>query len=215
MRIMSKLKKILLVPYFGPLPDWFDKYKKPDGYEFVLDMNLDDFKKRVRDKLKIDWPLHADARKVCDYRPTFGVLYEEEINGFDFWGTTDLDCVYGDVDKFITDDLLENTDIYSSHDTYVSGPFSLYRNAPVVNYLFMKQRTWQYCLIQPQTNGWVETSYSRLVEKSGLDYKYLNYQGDPDNLNLARKGKKLYQDGREIMYFHFRRQKNWPNIKED
>ncbi len=208
------IKKLFIMPYFGPLPEWIEKFELPKGYELVLETDIEKFKKRVKDKLGIDYPGLPGTGKVWDFRATLGVLYEDDIKygGFDFWGHTDFDCIYGDVDKWITDEFLSELDVHSNHKTYVNGCWSLYRNTPEVNNLFKTVPNWKEYLIHPESNGWVEGAFSRALEQSGLRYKYTFWQGDPwaKVINLEKKDGKLYQDGQEIMMHHFRYSKKWP-----
>lgn len=206
------MRKLLIVPYFGQLPEWYDKYEKPEGYDLLLDQDLGRFKKRVKDVLDIDCPIEPGTGKVWDYRPTLGLLYAKELEDYEWWGFTDLDCVYGDVNKWMTDELLNKYDVISNHQTYVCGCWSLFRNTPEVNNLFKKHPYWQDFMTDPIPNGWVEMDYSRYLESSGLRYKYMFAQGNPwaDQFNLNKVDGKLYQDGEEIMMFHFRKTKKWP-----
>ena len=217
------VKKIFITPYFGKFPDWFDEYKvhfeqqlRPKGYDWLLDTDLEGFKKRVKDKLGLDYPGLPGTGKVWDYRGTLGILYEDEIKDYSFWGHTDFDCVYGDVSKWVTDEFLSGLDVHSNHDTYVNGCWSLYRNTFKVNNLFKSVPDWKNYLIHPESNGWVEGAFSRALESSGLRYKYTFWQGNPYDSNPFLKiiGGKLFQylNGKweEIMIFHFRRSKRWP-----
>lgn len=210
---MARLKKIFLMPFFGNLPEWYDKYRLPDGYDMLIDQDIEGFKKRVKEKLGIDYPGLPGTGKVFDYRCTLGLLYEEEIKGYDFWGHTDFDCVYGHVDKWISDEFLSGLDIHSNHHSYVNGCWSLYRNTHEVNNLFRKYQFWGEKMTSQKVNGWVEEEYSRLLESSGLRYKYTFWQGWPytttPSLNKTIDGR-LFQDWEEIMMFHFRRSKKWP-----
>ena len=208
---MAKLKKIFIVPYFGELPEWYDKYKPPKGYDLLLDQNIEGFKKRVKEKLGIDYPGTPGMGKVWDYRSALGYLYADEIKGYDFWGHTDFDCVYGDVDKWITDEFLDKLDVHSNHNTYVMGAWALYRNCPEVNMLFLRG-DWFNHMTSRDITGWVENDFSRLLERSGLRYLYTFWQGNPytSEPKLSKIDGKLYQDGEEIMMFHFRRNKVWP-----
>lgn len=180
------------------------------GYSFLLDQDLEGFKKRVKRKLGIDAQIVPGEGKVWDYRGLLGYLYQDHLQNYEFWGTVDLDVVFGNVDKFFPDDLLNRYDIISNHNTYVCGFFSLYRNVPEVNTLF-KKTDYEKFLTGPP-NGWVEQQFSRLVEKSGLKYKYMFEQGDPYHppFNLKLEDGTLYQDGKEIAMLHFRRKKQWP-----
>lgn len=218
------IKKIFITPFFGDLPEWMNQYKthfehvlRPKGYDWILDTDLEGFKKRVKSKLNIDYPGLPGTGKVWDYRGALGFLYEEEIRGYDFWGHTDFDCVYGDVDRWVTDDFLSNLDVHSNHISYVNGCWSLYRNTIKVNGLFMGT-DWKKYMGNGDVNGWIETVFSRHLERSGLRYKYTFWQGNPwtndPNLRFTYDPKnqqsRLYQDGQEIFMFHFRHSKRWP-----
>src|SRR5688572_22293825 len=206
------IKKILITPFFGAFPEWMDKLQAPEGYDWLLDTDLEAFKKRVKEKLSIEYPGEYGNPKIWDYRCALGLLYEEEIKDFEFWGHTDFDMVFGDVDKWFTDEQLNELDIWSNHDTYICGCWTLYRNINIVNSLFMWEQNWKDFLVHPEINGWVENRYSRLVEESRLRYKYSFFQGDPYHppFNLKKEDGKLFQDRIEIPMLHFRRCKKWP-----
>lgn len=209
---MANLKKLMIVPFFGDLPEWMDKFEPPIGYDFLLDTNLEKFKERVRSKLGIEYPGAYGSPKVWDYRCALGLLYEEELAGYDWWGHIDLDCVFGDVGKWVTDEFLSKLDVHSNHHSYVNGCWTLYRNTPDVNYLFTRYPFWGEIMTNPESLAWVEREYSRLLEKSGLRYAYTFWQGWPflTNPNLEKHNGELYQDGEPIMMYHFRRSKRWP-----
>lgn len=210
------IRKLLIAPYFGEFPEWMDKFTeqlprlKAMGYDVLIDTDLEGFKKRVKRKLGIDAEIVPGEGKVWDYRGLLGYLYQDHLQNYEFWGTVDFDVVFGNVDKFFPDELLNRYDIISNHNTYVCGFFSLYRNVPEVNTLFKRCDYEKFLKGAP--NGWVETEYSRAVEKSGLKYKYMMEQGDPFHppFNLKLEGNTLYQDGKEIAMLHFRRKKQWP-----
>jgi len=205
------LKKIFIMPYFGDLPEWYDKFELPKGYDILLDQDLEGFKKRVKEKLGIDYPGLPGTGKVWDYRGALGYLYADEIKDYDFWGHTDFDVVYGDVDKWVTDEFLSKLDVHSNHSEYVNGCWSLYRNIPEVTMLFLRG-DWYENMIDATPTGWVEQSYSRLLERSGLRYLYTFWQGNPwtKTPNLRKLDGRLYQDDEEIFMFHFRHFKVWP-----
>ncbi len=213
---MSKLKRILICPYFGDLPEWWYKFEWPEGYDKILDLDIESFRKRVRDKLGIEYPGVYGGNKVWDYRCALGYLYQDEIKEFDFWATADFDVVWGDMNKFYPDSMLDEYDFISGHNTYMAGCFSLYRNVPDVNELFFKPGFWQEVLEDPKASGWVEEYYSRTVEESGLRYKYTFEQGNPWTRTPVLKKERisLYQgieaQWKEVAFFHFRHSKIWP-----
>lgn len=56
-------------------------------------------------KISLDTPY-----KLCDFKPAYGEIFEELISDYEYWGFGDLDLVYGNIRKFVTDDVLENYD---------------------------------------------------------------------------------------------------------
>ena len=212
------IRKLLLAPWFGPLPTWyrlwFDNISRLGQFGFDVYVTQDgfDFNRRVKDILGIENAIGDDGRKVCDYRCAFGLLYADLLDGYEWWGTTDLDMVYGRVENWVTDDFLGDIDLHSNHPTYVSGPWSLYRNTPPVNELFTHYSDWRGELENPRTTGWVETSFSRLLEDSLLGYSYTNWQTkNLDNFDrLHWDGERLMEGREEVMVAHFRRTKEYP-----
>ncbi len=213
---MMPLKKLIITPYFGQFPEWFHKFEPPAGYDWLLDVNFNGFKKRVKERFGIEYPGTWGSTKVWDYRCAFGLLYAEELEGYDYWSHMDFDMVFGDVNKWFPDEEIEKLDIWSNHGTYICGPWTLYRNDRMINNLFLHHPDWKKLLLMPESTGWVEEGYSRIVEQSGLKYKYSFMQGDPYNppFKLKKEGIKLWQETneewQEIAMLHFRRDKKWP-----
>jgi hypothetical protein len=189
-----------------------DRYESPAGYDHLIATDLEDFNRRVKHYLGFESPVQSGTGKPWDFRPALAVLYPEKVRGYDWWGHTDLDCVYGDVGKWVTEGFLDGLDVHSNHNTYVCGPWTLYRNTDRVNNLFREYQGWQEFMTDPRPNGWVENEFSRLLERSGLRYQYTFWQGNPwaERVNLRKENGKLYQDGKEIPMFHFRKSKTWP-----
>lgn len=217
------LKKLMICPYFGPLPSWFDQWKEnfdrlqKYGYDLLMPTNLEEFKQRVKDKLGIEnCPIVEGKGKVHDYRLSFGKLFEEELKDYDFYGHTDFDCAYGRVDKYVTDDLLDSVDIHSNHHCYICGPWTLYRNTPKINDLFYEYPLWKQELEAERVSGWGEVEYSQIVDKHAkqgdLRLRYTMWQGKTtDPSKLTWRDEALYDGDQEIMMFHFRHTKEWPH----
>lgn len=213
--------KLLICPWFGPTPKWFDSWWRnisglhKHGYDVLLDRQEDGFAKRVRDRLGVTWP-EGDGRKVCDYRCAFGVIYGPVLADYDFWGHTDLDCIYGRVERYVTEEFLSRLDIHSNHIDYVSGPWTLYRNTPAVNELFLNYPRWQDELERPGTTGWVEMAYSDIVDEAhrtkAIRRVYTNWQTkNLDDFSTVRfDGDTLLEGPNEVMMAHFRRTKQYP-----
>lgn len=216
---MSELKKIILTPFFGELPSWFDKFKQnfdetlgKQGYSWLMTQDLDDFNSRCERELGFKSPIVWGNPKLWDYRCCLGLLYDDLIKDFDYWATMDFDMVFGNVSKWFHDEEIAKYHLWSNHHSYVNGCFSLYYNSEKVNNLFKDFPKWKEVLLNPVATGWVENEYSRIIEHSLISYKYSFHQGWPYTItpNLRYENGHLYQDGEEICMFHFRRSKKYP-----
>jgi len=217
------IRKLLICPYFGDLPEWMPLWEanvaalKGEGYDVLRVHDLDWFKQRVREVLDIEAPIVAGEGKIHDYRCTFGLLFHPELIGYDFWGHTDFDCVYGRVNTFLPDFLLNELDLFSNHIDYVSGPWSLYRNNDTMGLLFQQHPHWRSFLEDPETSGWVEKEFTGLVDEAHDQQRirrvYASYQTrNLDNFDAVRFDEqgRLVEGEREIMVAHFRRTKEYP-----
>ncbi len=81
--------------------------------------------------------------KLCDFKVAYGEMFREFLEPYTFWGTTDLDVIFGDIGAFITNDLLENHDIINGHSDYIVGHFTLFKNTPLVNSLYAQSRDYR------------------------------------------------------------------------
>lgn len=230
------LKKLMVTPWYGALPVWFDQYLaniellKPFGYDWLITTNLELFRQRVKEKLEIECPIVPGAGKVWDYRASLGLLFEKELESYDYWGHADFDCVFGRIDHFIPDDRLSELDIWSNHADpkephggYMCGPWSLYRNDPKIDTLFMRHPHWKEILSDPTPTGWVEfhDGFTGIVDAAHnageIKRLYTMFQTkDLDDFStLSMKDGILLEGQYERMMCHFRRgnPKRWP-LKE-
>lgn len=207
------LKKLLIVPWFGPTPVWLPHWWKnilrlnDHGYDIMVDYDIEAFQHRCRQRLGVNAPMVEGGSKIHDYRAAFGVLFADEIKGYQWYGHTDLDCVYGRVENWVTDEFLDGLDLHSNHDTYVCGPWSLYRTGATET-IFQQVPDWKAILETPETTGWVETSFSRACEAAlGDRLVYTRWQTrDLNRFDSCRwDGDRLMEDDVEVMLLHFRR----------
>lgn len=71
--------------------------------------------------------------KLCDYKVAYGLIFQEELRQYDFWGYCDSDMVLGNIRKYITDEILEGYD-----KILPLGHLSIYRNTDEINRRFME-----------------------------------------------------------------------------
>jgi hypothetical protein len=146
----------LITVYFGPWPPWFNLFlescKSNVNIDFlifsdnpVLTQNLpniksvfltlNDFNSRVSEILKLNITI-SDPYKLCDFKPVFGEVFGDYIKEYNFWGYCDIDIIFGQISKFISNKSFAEYDIISTYSGFLSGPFCLYRNEIKVNRLY-------------------------------------------------------------------------------
>ena len=218
------ISKVLICPYFGELPSWYEHWlanterMRNFGYDFLFDTDEQDFRKRVWRKLGIECPPMNGTGRVWNFRPAFGMLYEDEIKEFDFWGHTDFDCVYGRVEDWVTANFLDGLDVHSNHDDYICGPWTLYRNTPVVNTMFQATGEWKERMEGDDwSHGWAEKGFTQIVDNfhaEGLIRRqYTKWQTrsqDDFSTCVLHEDGRLTEGGTECMMLHFRRTKQYP-----
>jgi hypothetical protein len=143
---------LLIVAYFGPLPTYVDLFFRSCAYNSTIDWllvtdqavaaNRRPSNVRVKQttfaalkpafdaKLGFVTTLHTPY-KLADFKPAYGVLFAEDVAGYDFWGHCDVDMIFGDVRRFITGDILREY-----NKVLIHGHLSLYRNCDEANRYF-------------------------------------------------------------------------------
>lgn len=150
------MKVLIIIPHFGNWPPWFAFFLQtcetnpdfswliysdcnppetfPVNVKFIQ-QSLQDFNHLASRKLGLSINI-INPYKICDLRPAFGKIFEKYINDYEFWGYSDLDLFYGNLKRFLTNDVLANNDLISVRKDYFSGHFALYRNTRIVNSLY-------------------------------------------------------------------------------
>lgn len=148
-------KIIVIGTYFGRWPVWFPAFLLSCAKNETIDwlfftdceipqvtylnihfepMNLSQFNDLASRKLGLC--IQKGPWSHIDLQSAFGVIFEDYIKGYDFWGHCDVDVVWGDIRSFITEQILQNSDIVSSRKDFLAGYFTLWRNIPEMNTLF-------------------------------------------------------------------------------
>lgn len=104
----------------------------PENVE-IYKISLENLRKKISAACKAD-VLLGNPYKICDYRPLFGIVFQDELKGFHFWGHCDIDMIWGNINRFITDEVLDK---YDRIGTF--GHLALYRNSLEMNLLFKKR----------------------------------------------------------------------------
>lgn len=143
-----------VIPYFGKLPagfnmwllscstnstiDWILYTDDHTAYHYPKNVKVhycsyEDIKNKIQKcydfEVSIDRPW-----KLCEFKPAYGEIFADDLTGYDFWGHCDMDLIWGDIRKFITEDILAKYDKIG-----FQGHSILYRNIPEVNRRYRTQ----------------------------------------------------------------------------
>lgn len=142
-------KVLIICAYFGKLPEYIQvwlnscNYNKEFNWMVVTDdetknliipsnvtflkMNLDEIKKLILEKTELHYN-NDTPYKLCDFKPIYGKIFEDFLIEYTHWGHCDLDMIYGDLSKYINNDILTKYDRIYNH-----GHLTIYRNDKEVN----------------------------------------------------------------------------------
>lgn len=148
-------KCALILPYFGSFNNYFQlflnsfwennsfelliftdsnqKYEYPNNVK-VIPYSLSMVKEKLETVLGFKVCLDAPY-KLCDYKPTYGLVFEDYLREYEYWGHCDCDLIFGDLEHILLPLLEDN--YYDK--LFAAGHLTLYRNTDSVNRLFMSQ----------------------------------------------------------------------------
>nr|WP_156101202.1 DUF6625 family protein [Salegentibacter sp. Hel_I_6] len=194
----------------------------------LIPTSLKDFndlaEKKINLKINVVRPY-----KFCDFKPSFGVIFEDYLEGYTFWGFCDIDLVLGKVTNFITKEILDNNDVISVRHDYTSGFFMLFRNIPKVNNLFRESKDYEKIFLSNDNFCFDECNYKYEYIQSPEDiihidceiesmleviikqhikgnirafFDFLVIEGTPGKL-FYDNGKLVYNNSYEVLLYHF------------
>ncbi len=123
-------KTAIIVPYFGKFPSYFGLWLRScainpeidwlvvtdieSDYTFPVNVRLvsRDFASVVR---RIQEVLGSDVvvpvpHKLCDYKVFYGLIFNDLLVDYPYWGYCDVDVIFGKLASFLTNDILESYD---------------------------------------------------------------------------------------------------------
>ncbi|MBR9706045.1 hypothetical protein GOV14_03360, partial [Candidatus Pacearchaeota archaeon] len=158
------MKKIcIIIPYFGKWPEWFEIYlrsiqynptinwifftdckipKNPPKNTKFIRFTLEKFNSLASKELKLKINIQS-SYKLCDFKPAYGIIFKSYLKTFDFWGCGDIDLIYGEIRKFITQEILKKYEIITTRKEALAGHFTLYKNNNKINNLFKRSKDYQ------------------------------------------------------------------------
>lgn len=171
----------ILTCWYGPYPWYFPYFIHSCSYnpsvDFIIITNneekipdkpknvkivkktLDEIKTSATQKLGFKVTID-NAYKLCEFKPTYGFLFPEITKDYDFWGSGDVDIIFGNIREFITDEMLLCYDFISVRHDYTTGCLALYRNTKQMNTFFMRSKDYQYVFCDPQYHNFDECGFA-------------------------------------------------------
>lgn len=181
---------VQIIPYFGKWPKWIDLYVysclrnpmvdflfftdcgrpgvlsgKSDTNVIIKEISFDDYKRLVSRRLDIAYNPQSPY-KLTDLKPFLGLIHEDEIRDYDWWGFGDIDLVYGDLSILINDRSLETNDLLTTHDYHIAGHCTFMRNNDYYCRLCLGIKDWRKRLGDETHYGFDEAEWSNLVYPS-------------------------------------------------
>jgi len=171
-----------VIPYFGKWPFWFPFFLEscrvnptiqwvfhtdcgmpeavPDNVKFI-ETTFENYCDRVSNALEIDFKPDS-TYKLCDIKPTIGLIHQDELAGYDFWAYGDIDLVYGDIRRYFSTSRLSKADIFSTHSRRIAGHLCLIRNTEKMRNAFKSAPNWKALLADRKHVTFDESAFSRL-----------------------------------------------------
>lgn len=187
----------ILIPYFGKWPEWielfFDSVERNSSidFHFLTDcdtticsapnaffhkMTFDQYVSTAQEKIGV--PINIpNPYKICDLRPMFGIIHAEIIKSYNFYGWTDVDLLFGNIRHFYSEDLLGQYEVFSTHQTRISGHLALFKNTEENRTKYLTIYNWREALQNSSfvgidehgiTNAYSMTIFDKINEKFNL-----------------------------------------------
>lgn len=197
-----KNKVCFVMPYFGKLPYnfslWLSFCEKNSDFNWLFFTNdkssysypknvivnylsLEDLKNIIENRLNEKVSLE-NPYKLCDFRPLYGVIFEDYLKDYGFWGYGDLDTIIGDLSNFVTDERLNEYDKIS-----LMGHLSVLRNNDLVNIAYK------------------DCNYLSIIQnRNNINFDEIRFDTNINNL-LKNRGCKILEhfESFDICYEHY------------
>lgn len=210
----------IVICYFGKFPWYFEyflhscKYNKMVDFIIITDNSsekynlssnvafipktLEDIAELVTDKLGLIIKL-TDSYKLCDFKPAYGVLFDDLLKDYDFWGHGDIDVIYGDIRSFITPEILSSHDLISVRHDFLSGYFLLFKNERKLNYLFTESKDYKMVFESEKHYCFDETNFEHKAFTKQVPYSEIHSEIE----SMMHVVRKLEDRGDIKPYFEF------------
>ena len=146
-----KHKIALVIPYFGRFNNYFELFlkscsKNPTVTWFIFTddksqydyppniivnyMSFNELSDKIQSLYDFEVLLNTPY-DLCNFKVAYGEIFKEYLKEYDYWGYCDNDVIFGDIRKFITDNILEKY-----NKILIRGHFTLFKNSNYINSLY-------------------------------------------------------------------------------
>ena len=245
------MKVALIIPYFGKLPNYFSLFQrsieKNKEFDFlfytdqiieshskniyVKNITFEELKRKIQNKF--EFPISLEKTyKLCDFRPAYGDIFEDDLKGYDYWGHCDIDLIFGDMSNFIRFEEIKKYDKLYEYGHFVlyknnKENNSIYKNTDILNYkrVFQNRGSWCFdekCGIQKIFDSLGINTYKKneMMDISPKHYQLRRVESDKAIKNYKRQIF-YYQNGKvyccyfedsnikqeEFLYIHLQKRK--------
>lgn len=174
---------IIIIDYFGKWPEWFPLFLESckanstinwlfhtdcEHEQYKIDnvffhtITKEDYIQKVNKKLKINLTL-SNNYKLCDLKPMYGLIHEQEILNYDFYGYGDLDVIYGNIRDFYNSKVLENN-VISTHNWCISGHLAIFKNVDWMRTAFKRYKGWKNIIENPECQRFDEDTFIKVFQ---------------------------------------------------
>ena len=142
----------LVVPWFGPLPAWFDLWLRSCAGNPSIDwllftdepltahplppnvrhtaIDFASLRELFCERLELEVCLTAPVQ-LCDFKIAYGWTFKKWLTGYGSWGHCDVDLIWGDLRRFFPSSLLR-----AYPKLQQTGHLSFYHNTDDITQLF-------------------------------------------------------------------------------
>jgi hypothetical protein len=216
----KKTSIAMIICYIGKLPWYFDYFAHSCRYNldihFFIITDDQSYSKEVPENIHFIYKTLAEINgiatsklgfrtniksgyKLCDFKPAYGLLFSELIEEYDFWGHGDLDILFGDIRKFMTEDILVSHDLIAVRDDYLTGYFLLFRNNKQMRLLFTNSKDYKKVFTDEIHYCFDETNFSFIGFANELHYSEIKSEVE----SMTHVVKKQHEKKLINAYFDF------------
>ena len=175
--------------------DWLlisDQNKCPYTAENLLFKHIatENLSELITEKLGIAVNI-SNPLKLCDLKPAYGFIFNDQLVNYDYWGFCDLDLIPGNLIKYIQPLYEADKDVISFYKSFLSGPLCLFKNSPLTIDLFKKIHRYKEFLMDPAHLAMDENNKLKMAEIARFSnlksrIQYIKHVAFNEKLNKIR-----------------------------